>query len=191
MSVLRHSVLPLDVSVQQQLVVFLSVLKKPMLPCTYLFYNNLCCSRTYLFKSRLPWPKIVCSTAACAVPGGDWPTSRLCCTWTYLSTRAFAVLHLDVSVYESLCCAEPGRVCLTVHSNSCIVRPTTVDRQHHDRCLSPILLRFLSNPVAEFIDLWKGDEVSSGIGLSYRPPNHVIWRAMPVRQSYAGVDFIT
>ncbi len=66
-----------------------------------------------LQQSLLPLdPECVCSIAACAVPGGDWPTSRLCCTWTYLSTRACAVLHLDVSVYESLYCAAPGRICL-------------------------------------------------------------------------------
>jgi hypothetical protein len=79
-------------------------------------------------------PRRVCSTAACAVPGSGWPTAscaaprrvclqdpvcilyvsvdvfcagpgRVCvrCTCTCLSTRAF-VLHLDVSIYKSLCC---------------------------------------------------------------------------------------
>jgi hypothetical protein len=43
---IRHYVLPLDVSVQQQLAVSLSVLKKLLLHYTYLFYNN---PRTYLF----------------------------------------------------------------------------------------------------------------------------------------------
>ncbi len=42
--------------------------------------------------------------------------------------------------------------------------------------------------VAEFIDLWLGDKVNFGIGLSYRPASHVAWRAGTI--IYAGVDFI-
>ncbi len=38
--------------------------------------------------------------------------------------------------------------------------------------------------LAEFIDPWLGDKVNSGIGLSCRPAS------LPVRQPYAGVDFI-
>ncbi len=44
-------------------------------------------------------------------------------------------------------------------------------------------------PVAEFIDPWLGDKVNSGLGLSYR--NARLYMAGgPVRQPYAGVDFI-
>ncbi len=106
MSVLRHSVLSLDVSVQQQLIVFLevSVLQKPLLPCTYLFYNNLCWP-LILNVSVQQQPELSLEVtgpqAACAAPGR-----------VFLREPACAVLHLDVSVYESLCCAAPGRICL-------------------------------------------------------------------------------
>ncbi len=160
---------------------------------TYLFYNNLCCPWMCMFSSSLCCPWALYSSLC-------WPQkflfdSSLCCPGRCLTYKQL-VLHLDVSVYESLCCAEPGRVCLTVHNSitpvSCAKKQLTVSTMVGAcRGLSPILLRFLSNPVAEFIDLWQEDEVSSGIGLSYRPPNHVIWPAMPVRQPYAGVDFIT
>jgi hypothetical protein len=44
--------------------------------------------------------------------------------------------------------------------------------------------------VAEFIDPDWGDNVNSGIGLSYQPARQATWASGPVRQPYAGVDFI-
>jgi hypothetical protein len=44
--------------------------------------------------------------------------------------------------------------------------------------------------VAEFTDPWLGYKVNSSIGFLYRPASHVAWRGVPVRQPYAGVDFI-
>ncbi len=43
--------------------------------------------------------------------------------------------------------------------------------------LNMCLWTWLTYPVAEFIDLWLGDKVNSGIRLSYRPTNHVAWCA--------------
>ena len=45
-----------------------------------------------------------------------------------------------------------------------------------------------AGPVAEFIVPDWGDKVNSGIGLSYRPAR--LHRQRPVRQPYAGVDYI-
>ncbi len=52
------------------------------------------------------------------------------------------------------------------------------------------MIKSVNKPVAEFIDPWLGDKVNSGIGLSYRPANHACSLGVPVRQPYAGVDFL-
>ncbi len=54
-------------------------------------------------------------------------------------------------------------------------------------CYNSSLFSARGTPVAEFIDPWLGDKMNSGIGLSYRPANHVA--GLPIRQPYAGVDF--
>jgi hypothetical protein len=100
LSVLQQSLLPLDVYVQQQPVLPLCVLQQPVLT------PKMSIRQQPVLSREVPDLK-----AACAASG----------VWTYLSTRACAVLNLDVSVYESLCCAAPGRT---------------------SRCLSPILFRF-------------------------------------------------
>ncbi len=155
MSILRHSVLSLDVSVQQQLIVSpeVSVFRSfccPVLICfttisaaPWRFCSIAACAVPGRSTAACADPKNVYSTAASAIPGGIWPTSGLCCTWTYMSTRACAVLHLDVSVYESLCCAEPGRVC-PVHSNSRILRPKTVDRQRRREMITVRMQSYVS-----------------------------------------------
>jgi hypothetical protein len=90
-------------------------------------YKKLCCTcmclstRAFVLHLDVSVYKRLCCTSApvCAAPGLAALVcvclqEILCCTWTYLFTRACAtpvsavtrelVLHLDVSFYKRLCC---------------------------------------------------------------------------------------
>jgi hypothetical protein len=125
LSHLGQPVLLLDVSDLQPPVLHLDVSTACLWTCLFnkacvafgrAFSIADCAARTFLSHNSLcyPWTILVysiiclqaacassgrtCSTGACAVPGGVWPTPVL--------------LHLEVSVYNMSYCAAPRCVCL-------------------------------------------------------------------------------
>ncbi len=121
----------------------------------------------FYFLSSLPFPP------ATTLVFGSYPSS-LCSNYTISPARAclsiwlerFLGSHQDVrgpfSIRLSLLCTHKEIRVISMRVYYKIFAKTS------NACFIP------RSPVAEFMDIWLKDEVSSGIGLSYRPASHVL-----------------
>jgi hypothetical protein len=89
----------------------------PHLDAQYPFNTSLCCARRCLAYSRmcLTWTRSICSSPACAVPGGVWPTAECASPGRAVSVQHQPVLCQEVCVQVHSSLAAPRRVCLHEH----------------------------------------------------------------------------